>query len=308
MRATNEKIMDDGPQEIEALLPWYAAGTLGPRDASRVEEALKRDPALQRQYAAIQEEYIETVALNESLGAPSPGALHKLMAAIDAEPVRQSSAAPIRKPGWFGAFLASLSPRTLAWSASFGALALVLQAGIIGTILLRSGLDTFQSPELRDRGIQAERGSGPVPAPRDNADENAARGRAAAPAQPAPQRRNEDASPAAPSASDQSSASSESPPAIQPEASAPSRGAMRRSLAPGGGIQVKEVAAAVTFQPEARMSDIAALLGSYHATVIGGEGSTLRLRFEGMTTPSDLAIILTALRKERIVATAVASP
>jgi hypothetical protein len=73
-------------------------------------------------------------------------------------------------------------------------------------------------------------------------------------------------------------------------------------------IPAKDVVAAVTFRPDARMSDISTLLGSYHASVVGGEGSALRLQFEGMTTASDLNVILTALRKERIVAEAVAVP
>ncbi|MGB3864681.1 MAG: hypothetical protein WBA29_03510, partial [Xanthobacteraceae bacterium] len=149
MRATNIKIMDDEPGEIEALLPWYAAGTLNAHDTRRVEDALREDEALRRKYAAIQDEYSETVGLNESLGAPSPRALQKLMAAIEAEPARKASAASTasKRQGWWAAFVASLSPRTLAWSASFGALALVVQAGLIGTILMRTGLDAFQSPQ-----------------------------------------------------------------------------------------------------------------------------------------------------------------
>src|SRR5215813_9167557 len=37
MNAINE---EPEPHEIEALLPWYAAGTLSRRDANRVEQAL----------------------------------------------------------------------------------------------------------------------------------------------------------------------------------------------------------------------------------------------------------------------------
>ena len=146
MKAMSNKIMDNEPEEIEALLPWYAAGTLSERDSRRVEDALRQDAVLQKQYAVIREEYAETVALNEEFGAPSSRALQKLMAAIDAEPVRAQSAAALKRPGRFAGFFASLSPRTLAWSASFGGLALMVQAGLIGTILMRSGLEAFQSP------------------------------------------------------------------------------------------------------------------------------------------------------------------
>ncbi|MGB3866398.1 MAG: hypothetical protein WBA29_12305, partial [Xanthobacteraceae bacterium] len=65
-----------------------------------------------------------------------------------------------------------------------------------------------------------------------------------------------------------------------------------------------EVVATVTFRPEARIADISALLGSYRASVVGSGNGTFQLRFEGMTTSSDLDIILGALRKERIVAAA----
>ena len=76
-------------EEIEALLPWHAAGTLSRRDAQRVEEALARDPELARRYALVREELGETIHLNETLGAPSARALENLFAKIDAEPARQ---------------------------------------------------------------------------------------------------------------------------------------------------------------------------------------------------------------------------
>jgi anti-sigma-K factor RskA len=53
-------------QEIEALLPWYAAGTLSRRDANRVEQALAGDRELARQYDLVREERAETIHLNET--------------------------------------------------------------------------------------------------------------------------------------------------------------------------------------------------------------------------------------------------
>jgi hypothetical protein len=144
MMATSKKMLDQEPSEIEVLLPWHAAGTLNPRDARRVEEALARDPALARQYAAIQEEYAETIRLNESLGAPSARAMAKLFAAIDGEPARKPSAF-LNISARISGFFASLSPRTLAWSASLGAMALLLQAGIIGAVLVKKQNASFQT-------------------------------------------------------------------------------------------------------------------------------------------------------------------
>ena len=72
-------------REIEALLPWYAEGTLSCREADLVEGALARDSELVRRYAVVRQELTETAQLNETLGAPSARAMEKLFAPIDAE-------------------------------------------------------------------------------------------------------------------------------------------------------------------------------------------------------------------------------
>ena len=144
MMAKSKKMLDE-PGEIELLLPWHAAGTLNARDARRVEEALARDPGLARQFAVIREEYAETIHLNESLGAPSARAMQKLFAAIDAEPVRKPSLTSRISTG-IAQFFASLSPRTVAWSAGAAAVALLLQAGVIGAVLMQG--QTYQTASL----------------------------------------------------------------------------------------------------------------------------------------------------------------
>jgi anti-sigma factor RsiW len=146
MMALSKKMLEQEPSEIEMLLPWHAAGTLNARDARRVDEALASDPALARQYAAIRGEYEETIHLNESLGAPSARAMQKLFAAIDAEPARATGSLPLSAR--IATFFASLSPRTLAWSASLGAIALLLQAGIVGAVLMKTQTATFQTASL----------------------------------------------------------------------------------------------------------------------------------------------------------------
>ena len=165
MMAASRKMLDQEPGEIEMLLPFHAAGTLNARDARRVEEALASDPALARQYAVIREEYAETIGLNESLGAPSARAMQKLFAAIDAEPERKPQAS-LRLSARVSEFFARLSPRTLAWSASLGAIALLLQAGVIGAVLMKKETASFQTASLslnepssgpitRDLGVSA---------------------------------------------------------------------------------------------------------------------------------------------------------
>ena len=124
--------------EIETLLPWHAAGTLNRRDADRVEQALASDHELQRRYALVREEFAETIHLNETLGAPSARAMEKLFAAIDAEEAR----APRRKSsfdfaGRISEFLSSFTPRTLAWAASAAAVAILVQASVITSVLVK---------------------------------------------------------------------------------------------------------------------------------------------------------------------------
>ena len=124
--------------EIEALLPWHAAGTLNRRDADRVEQALAGDRELARRYDLVREELAETIHLNETLGAPSARAMEKLFAAIDAEEARS----PRRKRsldlgGRISELLSSLTPRTLAWSAAAAIIAIFVQAVVIAAVVVK---------------------------------------------------------------------------------------------------------------------------------------------------------------------------
>ena len=82
---TMTKIKASEREEIEALLPWHAAGTLSRREAQMVEQALASDPDLAAQYETVREDLAETIVANESLGAPSARAMQKLMADIEAD-------------------------------------------------------------------------------------------------------------------------------------------------------------------------------------------------------------------------------
>jgi anti-sigma factor RsiW len=121
--------------EIEELLPWHAAGTLSRRDAARVEEALARDPELARRYELVREELEGTIHLNESLGAPSARASEALFAKIAAEP-RRTALPPLNLAARLSGFIAGFSPRTLAYAAAAAVLAIVVQAGVIGGVLV----------------------------------------------------------------------------------------------------------------------------------------------------------------------------
>ena len=128
---------DGGINEIEALLPWFAAGTLSRKDAARVEEALSKDADLSRRFALVRDELGEAIRLNESLGAPSTRAMARLFEKIDAEAPRTQRAMSAGLSVWISEFIASLSPRTLAWSGAAAAFAILLQAGIIAGVLMQ---------------------------------------------------------------------------------------------------------------------------------------------------------------------------
>jgi hypothetical protein len=143
--------------DIEELLPWHAAGTLSRRDTQRVEEALARDPELARRFAMVREELGETILLNETLGAPSGHAMEKLFAKIDAEPARKQ-ATSLNLSARVTEFFAGFSPRTLAYAGSAAVLAILLQAGIIASVMIKEksadGYETASAPST-DPGVGA---------------------------------------------------------------------------------------------------------------------------------------------------------
>ena len=142
-------------QDIEALLPWHAVGTLSRRDYERVERALASDRELARRYELVREELNETIHLNETLGAPSARAMEKLFAAIDAE-------APVARKASFNVvgrvveFMSGFSSRTMAYAASAAVLALVVQAAVLTSVAVRNPAGNQPRTELAssDNGTQ----------------------------------------------------------------------------------------------------------------------------------------------------------
>jgi anti-sigma-K factor RskA len=139
----------EGPerQEIEALLPWHAAGTLNRRDSERVERAIAADRELARRFQLVREEQHETIHLNESLGVPSTRAMEKLFAAIEAEGSRAPARRSFDLAGRISEFLASFAPRTVAYAAAGAAVALFVQAAVLTTIVVKDSSQTT-GPEL----------------------------------------------------------------------------------------------------------------------------------------------------------------
>ena len=151
-------VNDSERGDIEELLPWHAAGTLSLREAQSVEAALASDPELARRYELVREELAQTVALNELLGAPSVRAMDALFAKIDAEPARHP-AMSFDLGGRLRTFFASLSPRTLAYAGTAAALAIMLQAAVIGGFVIKDqsagGYQTASAPPSATDGTYA---------------------------------------------------------------------------------------------------------------------------------------------------------
>jgi anti-sigma-K factor RskA len=134
-------------QEIEALLPWHAAGTLSRRDRERVERAIANDSELARRLTLVREEQQETIHLNESLGVPSSRAMEKLFAAIEAE----GAPAPVRRSfdlvGRVSSLLSGFAPRTIAYAAAAATIAFFLQSAMLTAVLMKDNQDT-STPQL----------------------------------------------------------------------------------------------------------------------------------------------------------------
>ena len=127
--------MNDEIDEIEALLPWYAAGALSGAERAAVEAALSRRPELRTSLATIEEDRGETVALNEALGAPSPDAWARVLKGVEAAPRRPSLGARLTE--WFAP--KQRSP-WLALAGVAAAVVIALQTTAI-VALLRSGAE-----------------------------------------------------------------------------------------------------------------------------------------------------------------------
>jgi hypothetical protein len=132
MTTANGKALARG--EIEALLPWHAAGTLSPRDAERVEAALAHDEELAREYAIVRNELVATIHLNETLGAPSVRAMERLFATIETEEASVPKRRSFDIGRWMTAQMSGFSPRTLLWSTVAAGLALLLQTGLLAAV------------------------------------------------------------------------------------------------------------------------------------------------------------------------------
>jgi len=134
-------------EEMELLLPWYATGKLTDSEKHQVEAWLDGNPEAQSHLEIVREEMALTIESNETLGVAGAGALHRLMAAIEAEGDARPQADP--QQGGFmeriAGFLGGFSPRVYATALAACLLLLIAQAGIIGALLTSTPDATFRT-------------------------------------------------------------------------------------------------------------------------------------------------------------------
>ncbi|MFZ0495219.1 MAG: hypothetical protein WBE80_07795 [Methylocella sp.] len=116
---------------VESLLPWYASGTLAPEEIPRVERTLAEEPELRRRYELILEERSATVAVNESLGAPSPRAIEKLFARLENAAAEAPKSRNFDVGSWLAARFSAWQPRSLAFAGMAVALVAMIEAGLL---------------------------------------------------------------------------------------------------------------------------------------------------------------------------------
>jgi hypothetical protein len=152
MNEANQKMSAD---DIEALLPWYAAGTLDAREADQVEAAVAADAELARRLDLVREEMNEAILLNEALGVPSARVMENLFKAIDKE--RRRARDPVGR-GLGGLLMDLFTPRTFAFAAGTAVVVIMLQAGVIAKLMLQDRIDAGSSFETASAPPAATRG------------------------------------------------------------------------------------------------------------------------------------------------------
>ncbi|MEP2452769.1 MAG: hypothetical protein ABJH70_19310 [Nitratireductor sp.] len=132
----------DEREELELLLPWYAAGTLEEDERRRVEIALEADPDLADSLALVRQDRDAALELIAKEAVPASMAA-RFEAALNAtpHPVETRQAAPARSTREgplvrFGAWLSQiLSPPRLAVAAMAAALLIAVHAGLLVSLI-----------------------------------------------------------------------------------------------------------------------------------------------------------------------------
>ena len=144
-------------EDIEMLLPWFVVGKLDAADQGRVEAFLATHPDMRMQLDLIEAERADVTLNNEAVGAPPADALIRLMGQIESQSLAgRSGFASVS--GMVQSALEWLGNRSaLVPVAATAAIALVVQAGVIGALVWHGS-----AADVRIKGF--ETASAPVAA------------------------------------------------------------------------------------------------------------------------------------------------
>lgn len=128
-------------EEIEALLPWYANGTLTPAETATVEQHLAQCPACR---AELKQCHALATAVRDNAESwqPAPGGLDRLMAEIDRlEP--KPTPAKTRSPPLFQRILDWLgaTPNPVRWTLALESMAVAALLLVVALPMLRTAPD-----------------------------------------------------------------------------------------------------------------------------------------------------------------------
>lgn len=130
----SDKVMEKAEfNEAELLLPWYATGKLSEQEMRIVDEYLADHPEAADRLESVREEQHLTIEGNEAIRAPGASALKRLTDDIAAEGDARTQSAGLFER--IGAYLTALSPQAMGVAAAACLALLVVQAGVIGTMV-----------------------------------------------------------------------------------------------------------------------------------------------------------------------------
>ena len=147
-------------EELELLMPWYVNGTLDRATAERIDAALESDPALQRSLETLMEDREAAVDLAEAVEVPASMEA-RFMAQLDAEAApgaahRAAASSPgmLSRVGiWVGDLVGAMTPPRLAVVAAAACLLIVVQSGVIISMLGQDGgFETASGPGAATAG------------------------------------------------------------------------------------------------------------------------------------------------------------
>ncbi len=152
MAMTSNGSENSSPGHDDALLPWRATGHHG----EPLEHGLSDDPETAEHARQIREEAAATTAANEARGLPSAVVLDRVMESIAREAAPRHETFRARVERWLEPLHVSSRPaRAFAVAA---ALAVTVQAGVIGYLVTERAPERYQTASGEDTSAQT--GSG----------------------------------------------------------------------------------------------------------------------------------------------------